>query len=113
MTNEALAGKAEDRMPTHEIMAWLPDQERDRFVKLQETFETAGWKLIEEYALAKVSHHGVAGANASTWEESRKNLGARLAWDEVTRMADEFMTAFENAAQAARESSEEAVEDVH
>lgn len=89
-------------MPTHELMAYLSDEERDRFVKLQETFETDGWRLIVAYANQKVVYHGVEGSNASSWEKVNENRGAREAWNQVARLADEFMNAFEAAAQSAK-----------
>lgn len=103
MTNEVLVGLDTDApavMPTHEIMGWLDDKERDRFVKFQETFETAGWRLITEFANAKIVQHGVDGANAATWEKVLENRGARQAWEQVSKLADEFMQAFENMAEA-------------
>lgn len=103
MTNEILVGLGPDApaaMPTHELMSWLDDAERDRFVKFQETFESAGWRLIIEYCNAKVVQHGVDGANATTWEKVLENRGARLAWDQVSKLADEFMAAFEQMAEA-------------
>jgi len=105
MSNDALVGVGPDtqaEMPTHELMSWLTDQERDRFVLLQETFETGGWKLLVDYASAKVVQHGVDGSNASTWEKVLENRGARMAWEQVSKLADEFMNAFEHAAQAAQ-----------
>lgn len=106
MTNEALKAASPDAvdtaMPTHELMSWLGDAERDRFVKLQETFESAGWKLIVEYANAKTLQHGVDGANAQTWDKCVENRGARYAWQQVMQLHDEFMNAFENAAREAQ-----------
>ena len=115
MTNEALVGvgpDVESVMPTHELMSWLGDAERDRFVKMQETFETDGWRLIREYALAKITEHVVNGANAKSWDDTRAHLGARLAWDQVSKMDADFMNAFEQAALAAREEASGSQEDL-
>lgn len=103
MSNEALVGLNTDApaaMPTHELMSWLDDKERDRFVKFQETFETAGWRLIVEFANAKVVQHGVDGANAPSWEKVLENRGSRQAWEQVAKLADEFMMAFEQMAES-------------
>ena len=89
-------------MTSQEIMANLDDAARDRFVKFQETFESLGWKLVVEHAQAKVFEHGVLGANAKTWEACNEHRGARLAWDRVSKLADEFMNAFEQAAWQAK-----------
>ena len=105
MTNEALVGVGPDApaaMPTHELMSWLDERERDRFVKFQETFETAGWRLVTEFASAKIVQHGVDGANASSWEKVLENRGARMAWEQVSKLAEEFMSAFEHMAEANR-----------
>ena len=45
----------EEVMSTHELMSWLTDVERDRFVKFQELFETPGWELLVQQAQAQVS----------------------------------------------------------
>lgn len=105
-TDEATAA-----MPTHELMAWLSDVERDRFVKLQETFETDGWRLVVEYARGKVVQHGVDGSNAATWEKTNEHRGARAAWDQVAHLADEFMNAFEQAARLAQEDAADTAQD--
>jgi hypothetical protein len=85
-------------MSSQEVMAWLGDAERDRFVKFQGLFEADGWRLYREFALAKVFEHSVTGANAKTWEENRVAFGARRAWDDVAASADEFMKSFERLA---------------
>lgn len=109
MTNEAIKNldEATDAMSSHEIMKWLNDVERDRFVKLQETFESSGWRLLREYAHAQVAMNGIAGANAKTWEENRVAFGTRQAWDAVARLEDEFMNAFELSASEAKASATE------
>jgi hypothetical protein len=91
-----------ETMTTQELMSWLDDKERDRFVKLQETFETDGWKLITQYCEQKVIYHGIEGANSATWEKVNENRGAREAWRQVMAMADEFMNAFSAAAESAK-----------
>lgn len=112
MTNEALKAALDavsDEMPTHELMSWLNDVERDRFVKLQETFETPGWKLIVEYANAQVIQHGIAGANAASWDDCLLHRGERVAWDRVAKLDTEFMNAFHLAAQEAQQRSADEV----
>jgi ethanolamine ammonia-lyase small subunit len=113
MTNEAIKNleEASDAMSTHEIMKWLNDAERDRFVKLQETFESDGWKILREYAQAQVAMNGIAGANAKTWEENRVAYGTRSAWDSVSRLEDEFMNAFELSAREAQQSQAESIQE--
>lgn len=93
-------------MPTHEIMAFLDDVSRERFVKFQEVFETEGWKLIEEYANAQITVHGIEGSNGKTWEDVLLHRGQRLAFQVVANWHNEFMTAFEAQAQQAKEAAE-------
>ncbi len=95
-------------MSSHEVMMWLSDVETARYVAFQELFETDGWKLFKEYAQAKVTEFGVAGANAQTWEANRVALGARVAWDEVAKAADSFMNSFEQLARSNRDEAAEA-----
>lgn len=89
MTDETRA-----ELPLNEMMSFLSDAERDRFVKLQETFESDGWRLIVDYANAKAVQHGIDGSNAASWDKCLENRGARFAWDQVSKLADEFMNAF-------------------
>ena len=87
-------------------MKWLGDEERDRFVKFQELFETAGWQLLSEFSHAKVTERMVAGANAKSWEENRLALGQRLAWAEIANAAQTFMSSFEQLAESNKEAAE-------
>ena len=105
----------EDTIQSHEVMRWLSDDvQRQRYAAVQETFETDGWRLIVEYALARAFEAGVRGANAQSWEQNREALGARKAWDEVSTLATAWMNEFEEVARqnklAAVEPSEDAPE---
>jgi hypothetical protein len=92
-------------MSSHEVMMWLDDVERDRFVKFQELFESDGWRLLKNIAVAKVTEHGVLGANAKTWEDNRVALGARTAWEDVANASDTFMSSFEQVALQNKEAA--------
>lgn len=105
-----LVSPAGDEMSTAELMSYLSDAERDRFVKFQETFESAGWPLVVQIAQAKVTYYVVAASNAKTWEEVNEARGARKAWEEVAAFADECMNSFANSAQLAKEDATEAPE---
>jgi hypothetical protein len=96
-----------DDMSTAELMSYLNDVERDRFVKFQETFETAGWPLVVQIAQAKVVQHTFECANAKSWEEVCEARGARRAWEQVAAFADECMNSFANSAQLAKEDATE------
>jgi hypothetical protein len=98
---------ASEEMSTAELMSWLNDAERDRFVKFQETFESAGWPLVVQIAQAKVVQHTLEAANATTWEAVCEARGARRAWEQVAAFADECMNSFANSAQLAKEDAAE------
>lgn len=98
-------------MPTHELMAWLSEGERDRFVKFQETFESPGWKLVEEYAQGLITYHIMQGANAKTWEKVNQHRGARQALELVANMREAFMASFEQQARANQISASEEAAD--
>jgi len=95
----------EDQMTSHEIMKWLDDAALDRFVKFQELFETAGWRLMEEYANAQSNAAILAGANCLTWDENRLHKGARVVWDEIANAHATFMREFALMAADARDES--------
>lgn len=104
MSNEALknavAPEQEPELSSQEIMANLNDEERSRYVALQETFETDGWKILAQYATAKAFEAGVRGANAATWEACKEAYGERMAWQEVESLDTSMLKAFENLALA-------------
>ena len=112
MSNEALTAALEPAdetaMTTQEIMAYLGDAERDRFVLLQETFESAGWRLVVDHAVAMSNFEAINGANAKTWEDCVGARGRREAWVTIARLADQFMSAFEHAAASAKSEAETA-----
>lgn len=97
-------------LSSHEVMMWLSDVETARFVAFQELFESDGWRLMKEFAQAKVTETLVAGANAQTWEASRVALGARTAWQAVAEADNQFMSSFEQLARANRDEAAEAKE---
>lgn len=103
MSNEALLAAAPGAVPEHlssqEIMLHINDEQRDRFVKLQETFESSGWRLVKEWCDMKAVEAGYNGANAKSWEDNREQYGRRDAWKQASELADTFMNEFELVAQ--------------
>jgi len=102
-----------DTIQSHEVMRWLSDDvQRQRYAAAQETFETDGWKLIVEYALARAFEAGLRGANAQSWEQNREALGARKVWDEVASLGSAWMNEFEEVARQNKLAAVESSEDV-
>ena len=89
-----------------EIAQHLGEKELDRFLKLQELFETPGWKLLQEYAQAQAFAALTAGAAAQSWEQNRVQYGMRLVWDDISNMDTRMMNEFEQLALSNREDSE-------
>lgn len=110
MANEALLLNQEDddRLDDQTIMLYLNDTQRERFVKMQETFETEGWTLIREWFQYKSMEALQGGANATTWETNREQYGARQAFNTAATLDDSFMNEFEAVAQSVIASREEA-----
>lgn len=110
MSNEALLAAAPDAEQEHlssqDIMLHINDTQRERFVKLQETFESDGWRLIVEWCDMKAMEAGFNGANCKSWEDNREQHGRRDAWMQASKLADTFMNEFEMVAQAAIANTE-------
>lgn len=99
-------GDGDDRLSPQEIMAWIGDVERDRFVKFQSVFESDGWPLIVELATARAYAAGLEGANATTWEQNRIAYGARSVWEQIARLAENCTADFELVASEAKAAAE-------
>ena len=83
MANEALIAAQEGAdvgLSDQEIYQQLTGVELDRFLKLQATFESDGWSIIQEWCATKEVEAGVSGANAASWEDNREQYGRRIAW---------------------------------
>lgn len=87
---------------------WLSEANKDRFYQLEEVFSLPGWKLLEEWAEQKAMEAGVRGANATSWEDNRQQLGARLVFEEIVTLRDATYNEFEVIALQARLDTEEA-----
>ena len=114
MSNEALVGVADNNvvpvLTPMEVMQNLDDKQRARYVAFQEVFDTDGWKQIEEWAELKALEAEKAGMNADFEPEWRRAQGARIAWNEVSRLAEMFLNQFENVALQNKIDAEEALD---
>jgi hypothetical protein len=103
LTN-ALPGAVDDEsLSEQEILANLNDDERTRFLAVRETFETDGWRILQENAIARGFAEGVNGANAGgadtgVTERCARAYGARNVWQEIETWADTWYQTFENVA---------------
>ena len=113
MANEALIAAQEGAdagLSDQEISQQLTGVELDRFLKLQSTFESPGWSIIQEWCATKEVEAGVGGANAQSWEDNREQYGRRVAWQEAGNLDTAFMNEFEAIANQAIED-ESTIED--
>jgi hypothetical protein len=92
-------------MDVMEMLRWLNDEEKQRFVALEHLFESDGWRLyIKPQLAASIERFKEAGANARTWEENQQALGARLFAEELHNLEQGFFNTLANAAQERREA---------
>ena len=103
----ALPDAEDEALTSQEIMMHLDDEGRERFVKLQETFETEGWVLLKEWCVYQANVAGVKGANAETWEDCKEQKGRRMAWLDASNMAETFIAQNEQVAREAIEAAED------
>lgn len=112
----ALPGAPEtEELSEQEILANLNDDERTRFLAVRETFETDGWRILQENAVARGFAEGVNGANAGGADEAvavrcARAYGARGVWQEIETWADTWYRTFETVARQRMEAVTEADE---
>ena len=113
-TNAALTAALQpdmDDMDSMEIMKWLSEVQAERFVQLEETFATPGWKILSEWARVKSLEAFSMAANANTWEECKEAQGAKKAMEDVSDWDKLFLQEFKLAALSAKEGSDIESED--
>ena len=99
----ALPGMADEQegLSEQEILANLTDDERGRFLAVQETFATEGWAILKENATARGFAEGVNGSNAGGYDDGStavrcaRAFGARNVWQTIETWADEWYNGFE------------------
>lgn len=99
------------RMSTLEVMKYLDDRQRERYSAFQETFESAGWPLVQEWAQVKQVEAEKRMARAQTSDEWRTLQGVLKAWQDVEDLANMFMSEFEAAAEQNKIDAEISSED--
>lgn len=58
----------------------LTDEQKERYLQLERTFDTPGWKLVEEYAIQRANDATGRLLAAKSWEENRIFAGGREAF---------------------------------
>lgn len=96
----ALPGADEDAgLSEQDILAHLSDEERERFLAVQETFSTDGWRILAELATARGLSSGIEGSNAGAYDEGvatrcARAYGALQVWKEIEGWADAWYNTF-------------------
>lgn len=85
-------------MSSLDVMKYLDEVQRDRYAAFQETFESAGWPLVIEWAQLKALEAEKMGMAANSPDEWRVQQGVRSTWEQVAALATMFMNEFENVA---------------
>lgn len=94
-----------------EQLRYLDDDQKARYVKLERTFNTEGWVVIEEWALEKIDAAIKAAASASSWDQHRILTGMRLAFEQVAGLRDSTEKEFLQMAEDNLINSQQEVEE--
>lgn len=83
----------------------LSDEQRQRYMRAEQVFETDGWKDIEDWAERQAEAQGLRQLNAAKWEDALVSRGARAAFMLVAQLkktteAEYAVFAEQNAEQA-------------
>ena len=93
-------------MDAMELLKWMPDDSKDRFLAYEDVFGSAGWKQIVEWAAFQGEQAMIRAATAGKWEENRVAYGQGLVYNEIMNMADRVLNEYENIAETAKTDSE-------
>lgn len=72
-----------------EQLKYLTDDQKERYVTLERTFETKGWVIVEAWAKQRAIEQLERAAYASNWEEHRVATGARLAYEQIANLRED------------------------
>jgi hypothetical protein len=81
----------------------LPAEMKDRYAKLERTFDSPGWALIMEWAASQHAAHQAAELNSKSWEDTLLNRGARTAYGVMQMLQKYSEQEFEAAAATVQE----------
>lgn len=92
-------------------LAFLTDQQRERYNSLEKLFEHPGWQVVSEFLESSVAEQSNRVINAQNWDTHRLATGARLAFAQILNLPQiteqEFSTLAAQAATAAEVDEEE------
>lgn len=84
-----------------EQLKYLTDDQKDKYVTLERTFDSKGWKIIEVWAQQRAIEEHHRAAMASSWEDHRVATGARLAYEQLANLRDTTELEFTQLAEQA------------
>ena len=93
-------------MDVMELLKWIPDDDKDRYLDYETTFGTPGWKHIVEWAAFQGENALIRAGTAESWEANRVAYGQGLVYNEVMNMAERILNEYENMAEQAKNDSE-------
>ena len=98
-----------DSMDIIEIFKHLNDEQKERYLKLQKTFESDGWSLLVDMATTKGTDAFSRAAYASSWEENRIFVGQHIVYESFKNLKETVDAEFE---QLAAENAMESLKDI-
>jgi hypothetical protein len=84
----------------------LTDTQKDSFLKLERTFQSDGWQLVEEWAAAQEETAKDRVQNATSWDDFRLFKGAQQAFSLIRNLRETTEQQFEQLADANAEQVE-------
>ena len=96
-----------------EQLKYLTPDQKERYVALERTFDSEGWKVIRAWAATQSSLAMERAAFASNWEDHRIATGVRLSFDQIVNLRDATEAEYVSIAEDAMLSDEETDELEH
>jgi hypothetical protein len=79
---------------------YLTDDQKDRYVTLERTFDSKGWKIVEAWAVQRAQEEFQRAGFAATWEDHQRATGARMAFEQLAALRDATELEFVNLAES-------------
>jgi hypothetical protein len=104
----------EEALDIVEILKHLTEDQRQRYLLLEKTFDSDGWPLIIEWATKRANECHSRAANANSWDDNRISVGAREVYLQIANMRDSTTMEFSKMAEAnlLRASEEDSYDDL-
>ena len=78
----------------------LTDDEKARYVRAEQGFESDFWKFIKTMAEEQSESALYRGANSQSWDENRISYGSRLVWEYLAKLDETYEKEFTQVAEA-------------